>query len=183
MTHIDLRTALQASMPGDYSDLVTRRTGALVRSVIEQQLEALAAGTVAFLDFSHIGVLDRSCADEIIAKLMLPPSAEGRGRDGYVVLHGLNEGHLYAIEGVLETHNLALVVHLPDVGPRLVGAVNELERRCWELVMQLGGGEVESLASEAGIPCESCRQMLEALAQRRLLRREANRYLPLGAAA
>lgn len=183
MTHIDLRSALQASLPGDYSDLVTRRTGALVRSVIEQQLEALAAGTVAFLDFSQIGVLDHSCADEIIAKLMLPSNGEGRRRDGYVVLNGLNEDHLYAIEGVLETHNLALVVHLPDVGARLVGAVNELERRCWELVMEHGGGEVELLASQAGMPCDSCRALLEDLAQRRLLRREADRFLPLGAAA
>ena len=38
MTHIDVRSALSESVPGNRSDLVTRRTGMLVRSVIEARL-------------------------------------------------------------------------------------------------------------------------------------------------
>jgi hypothetical protein len=183
MTHIDVRSALNQSLPGNYSDLVTRRTGQLVRNVIEQRLAGLADGTVAFLDFTHIRMLDRSCADEILAKLMLPLTADHPPRDGYVVLHGLDEFHLEIIEAVLETHQLALVVQLPKMEARLVGAVSEQERRCWELVMRHGGTAADDVAAEIGMPCESCQEMLEGLARRRLLRRVADRFLPLGDAA
>lgn len=183
MTHIDVRSALQSSVPGDYSDLVTRRTGAAVRTVIEHQLEGLAAGTVAFLDFTHIGILDRSCADEFVAKLMLPLTSDHPARDGYVVFHGITEDHLEAIESVLEAHGLALVVQFPEQDARLVGAVSADERRCWDLVMRHGSSGAEAIAEEVGLPCERCRQMLEGLAKRRLLKREADRFLPLGHAA
>lgn len=183
MTHIDVRSALNQSLPGNYSDLITRNTGALVRSVIEERLAGLADGTVAFLDFSHIRLLDRSCADEILSKLMLPMTTDHPPRDGYVVLHGLDEFHLETIEAVLETHHLALVVQLPSLEARLVGSVTEQERRCWEQVMRQGGANADTLAVEIGMPCESCQEMLEGLAKRRLLRCVANRFFPLGQAA
>lgn len=183
MTHIDVRSALSESLPGNYADLVTRRTGALVRSVIEQRLAGLANGTVAFLDFSHIGLLDRSCADEILSKLMLPLTADHPPRDGYVVLHGISDFHLEIIQAVLETHQLALVVQLPSLEAKLVGSVSDEERRCWELVMRHGEAIADTVAAEVGMPCESCQEMLEGLARRRLLRRVADRFLPLGEAA
>jgi hypothetical protein len=183
VTHIDLRTALQSSMPGGYSDLVTRRTGAAVRTVIEHQIAGLADGTVVFLDFSHIGVLDRSCADELLSKLMLPLTADHPSRNGYVVFHGISEDHLETIESVLETHGLALVVQFADGVTRLVGAVTDEERRCWELVMRNGSAPVAAVASETGLSGETCQAMLESLAHRGLLRRDADRFLPLGTAA
>ncbi len=183
MTHIDVRSALSASIPGNYSDLVTRRTGALVRTLIEHQLAGLADGTVAFLDFTRIGVLDRSCADEFVAKLMLPLTDDHPARDGYVVFHGVSEMHIEAIESALEAHGLALVVQFPDGATRLVGPVSDAERRLWELVMHGGPCPVEQVAERAGLPCDDCRTLLESLARRRLLRRDADRYAPLGEAA
>lgn len=183
MTLIDVRSALGASIQGDYTDLVTRRTGALVRTMIEAQLAGLAAGTVAVLDFSHIGVLDRSCADEFVAKLMLPLTTDHPTRDGYVVVVGASEMHIEAIESALEVHGIALVVRFPDGATRLVGPVSEVERRLWELVVRAGVTEVEQVAERAGLPCDDCREQLEALARRRLLRRDADHYSPLGEAA
>lgn len=184
MTHIDVSRALHASVAGAYSDLVTRRTGAAVRTLIERQLSGLADGTVAFLDFSRIGVLDRSCADEFVAKLLLPLSEDQTARDGYVVFHGVSELHLESIEAVLEAHGLALVVQFPDGPTRLVGAVTPCQRTLWELVMSAGGASaVELLAAAAGLDCEDARAQLESLARRRLIRRDADGFAPLGAAA
>lgn len=180
MTHIDVRSALQAST-GDYSDLVTRHTGAVVRTVIERQIAGLADGTVVFLDFSHIGVLDRSCADEFVAKLMLPRTRAHEEQTGYVVFHGISDDHLETIEAVLETHGLALVVQFGG-STKLVGAVTHEERSCWELVMAHGSAIPETVAVHTGVPDESCRALLESLARRRLLRRVADRFLPLGTA-
>lgn len=184
MTQIDVRSALHESVAGPYCDLVTRRTGAAVRTLIERQLDGLADGTVAFLDFSRIGVLDRSCADEFVAKLMLPRTSDTPSRDGYVIVRGVNEFHLESIEAVLHAHGLALVVQFPDGVAHLVGAVTECERRLWELVMSAGGAsEVDQLARAAGLACEEARAALDNLARRRLLRRDADHFAPLGAAA
>lgn len=183
MTHIDVHSALQATLAAPYHDLVTRRTGLLVRTLIERQLAGLADGSVAFLDFSRIGMLDRSCADEFVAKLMLPLTQEHPARNGYVVLHGVNEGHLDAIEQALLTHGLALVVQLPDGAAHLVGAVTDLERQLWTLVMARGGVAVDGLAEAAGLAREEAQALLESLARRRLLRRDRDCYCPLGAAA
>jgi hypothetical protein len=182
MTHIDVQSALDSlSMP--YHDLVTRRTGAAVRTVIERQLAGLADGSVAFLDFTHIGVLDRSCADEFVAKLMLPLSGEHPPRDGYVIFRGVNDGHIEAIESVLYAHGLALVVQFPDGTARLVGAVTDRERQLWELVMLTGGARVDSVPAEAGLSADEAQQLLDSLARRRLVRRDHDCYCPLGRVA
>jgi hypothetical protein len=181
--NIDVRSALQEGVRADYADLVTRHTGQLVRRLVEQRIAALADGTVAVLDFSHIGVIDRSCADEFLAKLMLPLTAEHPAHDGYVVLRGISDDHLEIIEAVLAVHDLALVVQLPSAELRLVGAVSEQERRCWELVMRHGSSLVDAVADATGLACDACQEMLERLARRRLLRREADRFVPLGAVA
>lgn len=180
MTHIDVRSALQSSLHHDYSDLVTRRTGQAVRSVIEQQLAGLADGSVVFLDFSRIGILDRSCADELLAKLVLG-APERPVREGYVVLHGVSDWHLETIHEVLDHHGLALVVEYEGVAA-LVGAVTDDERRCWQRVMELGLALSDHVATHTGIPCDACEAILESLARRRLLRRDGVQYLPLGSA-
>jgi hypothetical protein len=182
MTHIDVHSALEHSVSAPYHDLVTRRTGAAVRTVIERQLAGLADGTVAILDFTHIGVLDRSCADEFVAKLMIPLSTEHPSRDGYVILRGVNDGHLDAIESVLLAHGLALVVQV-DGTSRLVGAVTDRERWLWELVMLTGGARPDTLPDEAGLSAAEAQALLDSLARRRLLRRDHDCYCPLGRVA
>jgi hypothetical protein len=183
MTNIDVRSALQSSVAGTYSDLVTRRTGAAVRTLIEHQIAGLADGTVVFLDFSRIGILDRSCADEFVAKLLLPLTDDHPAHDGYVVIRGISEEHLEQIEAVLDAHGLALVVQLPGCPTRLVGSVTDDERRCWELVMRRGAVPAATVASAAGLSAETCQALLDGLARRRLLRRNADGFAPLGAAA
>jgi hypothetical protein len=51
------------------------------------------------IDFTGVGCLDYSCADEIVAKLL-------RDRVRVLVLRGMTEAHRDAIEPVLETAGL-----------------------------------------------------------------------------
>src|SRR5207253_176085 len=69
--HIDVHAVLQESVSGVYTDLVTRPTGRVVREGIERAM-ATAAGEVAVarIDFTRVGCIDYSCADEIVAKLL-----------------------------------------------------------------------------------------------------------------
>src|SRR3989442_9459787 len=59
------------------------------------------------MDFTRVGSIDCSCADEIVAKLL-------RSRPGVLVLMGISDGHREAIEPVLAGHRLAVLIERPD---------------------------------------------------------------------
>src|SRR5438046_2957239 len=65
--------------------------------------------TVTRIDFTGVGCIDYSCADEIVAKLL-------RDRRAVVVLSGISEGHREAIEPVLAGHGLAALVERREGG-------------------------------------------------------------------
>ena len=179
MTRIDVGSVLRHSANVPFSDLVTRPTGAAVRRCIETEIASLQDGDVALLDFSHIGMMDYSCADEVVAKLLLT-LADQNARPGYVVFHGITDAHLEAIEDVLHHHGLALVVHFADGGARLVGAVSDDERAVWEIVCTRGQSEPNDIAQAAGRELEEMALVLDSLRRRRLLRHDGGTYAPVG---
>src|SRR5688500_20128594 len=66
----NLSTLVQRSVASLYSHLVTRPTGQALRLGIESQIGELGNFCVSVLDFSNVIVLDYSCADEVVAKLI-----------------------------------------------------------------------------------------------------------------
>ena len=118
--HIDVHAVLQESVSAIYADLVTRPTGRVVRERIERAMATSQDSvTVARIDFTGVGCIDYSCADEIVAKLL-------RDRRAVVVLSGISDGHREAIEPVLAGHGLAALI----------------ERR-----REGGGGDLEALGA------------------------------------
>ena len=183
MTRIDVGSVLRHSANLPFSDLVTRPTGAAVRRCIQTELAALSEGDVALLDFSRIGMMDYSCADEVVAKLLLALASQD-AHTGYIVFHGITDAHLEAIETVLEHHGLALVVQFADGGARLVGSVTDDERAIWEMVYARGTVPTDAATGRAASgserePAEMAR-ILESLLRRRLLRHDGVAYAPLG---
>ena len=71
IAEIDVRAVLSKSVCEFHNDLVTRSTGRAVRNGIEAHLQEHPDVTVVVLDFSAVRVLDCSCADEVIAQLLL----------------------------------------------------------------------------------------------------------------
>jgi len=122
--YIDMHAVLQQSVSSIYTDLVTRPTGRVVRERIEQAIAGRGetggpggAGevTIARMDFTGVGCIDYSCADEIVAKLL-------RDRPAVLVLSGISEGHREAIEPVLTGHGLATLIERPDGTLDVLGA-------------------------------------------------------------
>ncbi len=175
MTRIDVGSVLRDSAKLPYADLVTRPTGAAVRRCIELELAGLEDGEIAMLDFSKIGMIDYSCADEVVAKLLLAHK-HGETQTGYVVFHGITDAHLEAIEDVLNHHALALVVHFADGAARLVGTVSDEDRGTWEHVRASGPSSVEDVAKAEGADAAVMAERLHALHRRRLLRYDGSSF-------
>ena len=150
--HIDLSSLLRKSVCELYSNLVTRPTGAAVRCEIEQELDRIGERALTVIDFTHVKLLDYSCADEIVAKLLLQyVSVDAPRREVYFVFRGINESHMDAIEAVLKRHDLALVSQLADGAARLIGDIGDDERLAWETMTKLGTAQIAEFATACGL--------------------------------
>lgn len=183
ITHIDLGAMLRRTVCELYSDLVTRPTGAAVRTGIEQQLAELAGRTLTVIDFSRVGLLDFSCADEIVAKLLVRCRDDEVPGDAYFLLSGIREVHVEPIEAVLERRALAIVAQPASGMPDLLGVADEAERAIWAALDRLGRATVPEIAIEARIAPAAVAQGLDRLCGRRVIMREMDDFLALGAMA
>jgi hypothetical protein len=166
---IDVGTVLRGTVCSLYSNLVTRPTGAAVRTAIERQVHEAGTPVLTAIDFSQVHLLDFSCADEIVAKLLLRYAAPD-GPPGWVLFRGIADAHLDPIETVLAHHGLALVRWDGGV-PQLVGTVTDAERTHWDAVRALGAAPAEAVADALRADVPPTVERLEALARRRLLMR------------
>ena len=135
---IDVGGVLQRSVASLYSHLVTRPTGRAVRLAIEMQLAEVSRSSLSLIDLSEVTVLDFSCADEVVAKLLLRFLEEDRPGDAYFVLRGLGERHRDPITTVLERQSLLAVVQLEGAGFELMGVRTEIEESTWETLEEEG---------------------------------------------
>jgi hypothetical protein len=168
MRHIDLSAVLRETVSCDlYSNLVTRPTGAAVRAQIEALLRE-SDRALAVIDFSHVRMIDFSCADEVVAKLLLRYCDDFPPREAYFIFRGLSEAHWDAIEVVLEQRGLALLVE-DEHGLELRGAVTDDERRAWEVVRRRGHAAPADVADDIGAGDAEAVRLLEGLHKRRLI--------------
>lgn len=180
MHHIDVSRVLRGAVCELYSNLVTRPTGAAVRTAIEALLAERHPPTITTIDFSHVNLLDFSCADEIVAKLLLS-HVDADVHDRYVCFRGMREDHLDAVEAVLEHRALALVWDR-DGWPELLGRVDADERRHWDAVRAGGPVWAPSIAQMLGNSAADAEVRLTQLWRRRLLMRQDNGFVvPRGA--
>lgn len=179
--HIDLSTVLRQTLSCElYSNLVTRPTGAAVRTQIEALLADARERSLTVIDFSHVGMIDFSCADEVVAKLLLRyVAAERADREAYFLFRGVTDDHWDAIEAVLERHGLALVLETED-GARIVGMVDDSERTVWEKVYEMGRAGAAELATALGSQPSDAARVLDTLHRRRLLMRLDDAYVAVG---
>ena len=181
MNHIDLSSVLRQTVACDlYSNLVTRPTGAAVRGQIERLLGDAHERTLTVIDFSQVSMIDFSCADEVIAKLLLRYGAENPPHEAYFLFRGVTEVHWEAIETVLERHGLALVIEEED-GVHVAGALPDDERRAWETVRRLGRAGMPEVARDLGEPPGDAQRSLDALCRRRLMMKLDHEYVVVGA--
>lgn len=123
MQHIDLKAILQRKVSNRYGDLVTRPTGRAVRGGIEEELADPSEERAAIIDFGMVRLLDYSCADEIVGKLLLQ-----HGAARYFILQGVTASHCEAIEPVLQRHRLFALARDREGRVRVLGHMPDAAR-------------------------------------------------------
>lgn len=168
---IDVGRLVRRSVASLYSSLVTRPTGQAVRLAIENLLaEERGPVTLSVIDLSQVTVIDFSCADEVVAKLLLRFLEEDRPRDAFFVFRGIRDRHRDPIEVVLERQTLAAVAETESGDYELIGTASWQETEVWQALEgrgRIGPDEIESL-----LPEEVPEDTLERLAGRRLVFRD-----------
>jgi hypothetical protein len=104
-------------------NLVTRETGKRMREALEERLQTESSGEVIILDFKAVGILDYSCADEIVAKLISRLNA-GEYGERYLLLRGLNPTQKENIEVALERKHLAALFLNEEKKWEVLGVLN-----------------------------------------------------------
>jgi hypothetical protein len=183
MHHIDVSSVLRQTLACDlYSNLVTRPTGAAVRGQIELLLSESPERAYAVIDFSQVSMIDFSCADEVVAKLLIRYVADDSPREAYFLFRGVGEVHRDAIESVLERHGLALAIEEAG-GVSLLGVLTDVERRAWEATYRLGPSGADEIAIAIGTGSDDTRAALDTLRRRRLVMFvDDDQYLAVGSA-
>lgn len=168
---IDVGAVLQGSVASLYAHLVTRPTGRAVRMAIETQLEGAGAPSLSLIDFSEVVIIDFSCADEVVAKL-LQKYRHDEVRDAFFVFRGVHEPHRDQIEVVLERHGLAAVAETTPGAFQLLGVHTRGESRAWSRLEERGMVAVDEVREVFDTDDE--RAALESLSERRLAFRSPN---------
>jgi len=170
MIKLDLSKLLKEEIGNSAKDLVTRPTGQAIRERIERDLEAVAEGSVVALDFSKIGIIDYSCADEIATKLISRLLA-GEYGDRYLLLTGLNENQKENIEVALERKGLAAMAEMKAGGRVLLGDLHNYLKDTLEHIKKKGRVTAKDLADAKKVEANTSGTRLLNLYKKRLVRR------------
>jgi hypothetical protein len=178
----DLSSLAPRTVASLYSHLVTRPTGRALRLGIESQIGEMGGCCLSILDFTQVVVLDYSCADEAVAKLLQRYGPDDRPADVYFVARGLGERHREPLEVVLQRQNLVLVAEIETEGFELLGGAGPLERSVWAALENARSAGPALIAAATDATVVDVRNILDGLAHRRVaVRQSAARYWALSA--
>ncbi|MEX2472646.1 MAG: hypothetical protein WEA34_10725 [Gemmatimonadota bacterium] len=127
---IDVGQVLQHTETSLYAQLVTRPTGRAVRMAIETRLHGAGPRSLSLIDFSEVAILDFSCADEVVAKL-IQRYLEPDPHEAFFVFRGVHEPHRDQVEYVLERQGLLAVAETSPDTFELLGDRSGEEERAW----------------------------------------------------
>jgi hypothetical protein len=161
---------LKEELQNGSADLVTRQSGQIIRNRIEKDIEKEIDGEIIALDFSKIGIIDYSCADEIIAKLT-SRLLSGEYGDKYIILMGLNENQRENIEVALERKELAVMALMWNGKGILLGSLNKYLNETLNLIIQRGTITARELSDIMHLEANTSGTRLLNLHKKRLVKR------------
>ncbi|MDI6890175.1 MAG: DUF4325 domain-containing protein [Thermodesulfovibrionales bacterium] len=166
----NLHKLIKEELKNGSSDLVTRPSGQVVRERIERDIVKEKDGEVIALDFSKIGIIDYSCADEVIAKL-ISRLLSGEYGDKYIILTGLNENQKENIEVALERKDLAVIAQMKNGKKILLGELHNYLKETLNFILKKGRITAGDLSESLKLPANTSGTRLLNLHKKRLVKR------------
>ncbi len=170
MLTYNLYNLLKEELQNGSSDLVTRPSGQVIRERIERDVEKEKDGEVIALDFSQIGIIDYSCADEIVAKLV-SRLLGGEYGDRYIILTGINENQKENIEVALERKELAVIAQMRDGRKVLLGSLNNYLKETLNFILKKEKITARDLSETMNLEANTSGTRLLNLHKKRLVKR------------
>jgi hypothetical protein len=170
MTKYDLYKFIKDELGNGSKDLVTRPSGQAIRERIEKDIEKEPDGAVVALDFSKIGVIDYSCADEIVAKLISRLLSNEYG-DKYLLLIGLNDNQKENIEVALERKDLAVMAEMKDGKRVVLGNLNNYLKDTLDFIVKKKKATSKDLSDARKLEANTSGTRLLNLSKKRLVKR------------
>jgi len=170
MKKYDLYELLKEELRSGSSYLVTRQSGQVIRDRIERDIVKEKEETLIALDFSKIGIIDYSCADEIIAKL-ISRLLSGEYGIKYIILTGINENQKENIEVALQRKDMAMMAEMSGGEKILLGNLNNYLLETLNLIIKKGKITAGDLSEILNLPANTSGTRLLNLYKKKLVRR------------
>ena len=153
------------------NNLVTRETGRVMREALEGRIHSEPEGTVVALDFSNVAIIDFSCAEEVIAKMMARLIQREYG-DKYIVLTSLTPNQEENIHAALHTKRLLVLSLKGAKKPGYLGVLNPYLMDTLELILERKSITARELADLTQVEINTASTKLLNVYKARLTLRE-----------
>ena len=171
---LKLGNVVKQELKNGSTNLVTRETGRIILSRIEHEIGEVNKGETIVLDFSDVKVIDYSCADEVIAKLVTRLKGDEYG-DKYVILQNLSPSQKENIHAALEKKDLAILAITSDKNWEIIGILNNYLSETLQLIMKSGEISARSLSDKLKLELNTASTRLLNLHKSRLVKKVEER--------
>ena len=164
---LSLKKLTQTLLRNGSREMTGRSRGARIRQAIEKILGEETGSLRIVLDFSGMGSIDFSWADEVVAKI-ISRLWSGEYGEKFLVLKSLNPSQAENIGVALERKKLAVLTTGPE-GWRIVGSLNNYLIHTLNQVMKKRQLTLRQLSEEEGIGMNTSGTRLLNLYKKRLV--------------
>lgn len=164
---LSLKKLSEGLLKDGAKEMTGRTRGVKVRGFLERLLRAEDGALLVLLDFSGVGPIDFSWADEVVAK-MISRLWSGEYGEKYLVLKGLNASQFENISVALERKRLAALVTGAE-GWKIVGSLNNYLAQTLNTIMEKRHLTLRQLSEEEGIGMNTSGTRLLNLYKKRLV--------------
>jgi len=162
-----LRRLVNELLKNGGKGMTGRTRGVKVREFIERVLREEKGPLLVVLDFSGIGSIDFSWADEVVAK-MISRLWSGEYGEKFIILKGLNASQVENISVALERKRLAALATGSE-GWQIMGSLNNYLAHTLKQVMERRDLTLRQLSEEEGIGMNTSGTRLLNLYKKRLV--------------
>jgi hypothetical protein len=166
---ISLKKLTSGLLKNGSKGMTGRSRGAKIRGVIEKILREEKGALLVVLDFSGLGSIDFSWADEVIAKI-ISRLWSGEYGEKFFILKNLNTSQVENITVALERKRLA-ALETGSEGWKIIGSLNNYLAHTLDRVMEKGHLTLRQLSEEEGIGMNTSGTRLLNLYKKRLVLR------------